>query len=415
MARKRNTGDKPYRFAARKGRPIQVQFDHIPGRWISTGSFDMPAAVDFAERWLEKDHLAQKHVPTFSQFARGYYSRRDKDSIWQRDRLYGHEYAEERYLKNQWLLDRYIMPKFGMMLVTAINIQMIEDWIPYIKPVSSKETLSSDMKNKILVVLRQIMDDVKRQGYRQDNPATESRSMARRRVPREALPPQALLLLFPADTDERIRVWDGLMWATYFSIAYDTGWRPGEIAALRVCDVWQTGKGLAVATERTVNRNSGQIVDRVKTTGKGYSQRVGLLDEVTASLLLRLISERGLGGTDLLFEAGVRKDGLIMPETSNKHFKSTLKKLGLYHKGLVQYCLRHTYTTERRGDMPDDILAISMGHTRLRSDYDHQQAADLIRRLDARRDDFFINHSRLGEDDGIRPITVDGKGGHGGL
>ena len=96
----------------------------------------------------------------------------------------------------------------------------------------------------------------------------------------------------------------------------------------------------------------------------------------------------------------------MRPETSNKHFKCVLKKLGLYHEGLVQYCLRHTYTTERRGDMPDELLAISMGHTKLRKDYDHQKAQDLIRRLDAERDAFFENRDRLGKDDGIRPLKA---------
>ena len=205
------------------------------------------------------------------------------------------------------------------------------------------------------------------------------------------------------------------MWATYFSIAYDTGWRPGELAALRVCDVWQTARGLAVATEKSVNRLEGKVLERVKTTGHGYRQRVGLLDDTTATLLLRHIKDQDLSGDAMLFTAGRRKDGLIMPETSNKHFKTILKKYDLYHEGLVQYCLRHSYTTERRGDMPDDLLAVSMGHTKLRADYDHQKAADLIRRLDDRREDFFANHNRLDTDNGIRPLFAgQKKGEHGG-
>ena len=407
MARHRSTGDKPYRFASRKGRAIQVQFDHIPGKWISTGCMDMPGAIEFAERRLDEDHLSTRPVPTLRQFAKDYFTRRDRDSIWQRDRIYGHEYAEARYSRCQWMLDRYILPKFGMMLVTAINRQMIKEWIPYVRPVGPRaEALSADMKNKILVTLRLVMNDVKREGWRDDNPAAEARPMARRGTPREALPPRALIALFPCSPDERIGIWGDLMWAVYFSIMYDTGWRPGEIAALRVCDVWQTAKGLAVSTERTVNRYEKRVVDRVKTSGHGYSERVGLLDDTTTALLLRLIDESKLEGDQPLFRAKDRRDGLIMPETSNKHFKCVLKKLGLYHEGLVQYCLRHTYTTERRGDMPDELLAISMGHTKLRKDYDHQKAQDLIRRLDAERDAFFENRDRLGKDDGIRPLKA---------
>ena len=49
--------------------------------------------------------------------------------------------------------------------------------------------------------------------------------------------------------------------------------------------------------------------------------------------------------------------------------------------------------------MPDEILAASMGHTRLRNDYDHQTVPDLLRRLDGSRDAFFENRERLGRAD----------------
>lgn len=406
MARHRSTGDKPYRFSSRKGRAIQVMFDHIPGKWISTGCLDMPAAIEFAEKTMQNEGRSRGRVPTLAEFSHDFFLRTDKESLQARDEIFGHQFTKSRYIKYQALLDNYILPRFGAFIITAISVRMIEEWIPYIRPIGHKSALSADTKNKILVTFRLVMDDVKREGWRDDNPAAEARPMARRNAPREALPPSALLTLFPESADERIAVWGSLMWAVYFSIMYDTGWRPGEIAALRVCDVWRTAKGLAVSTERTVNRYEQRVVDRVKTSGHGYNERVGLLDETTTALLLRLIDEAKLEGDQPLFKAKERRDGLVMPETSNKHFKSTLQRLGLYHEGLVQYCLRHTYTTERRGDMPDELLAISMGHTKLRKDYDHQKAQDLIRRLDAERDAFFENRDRLGKDDEIRPLKA---------
>ena len=54
--------------------------------------------------------------------------------------------------------------------------------------------------------------------------------------------------------------------------------------------------------------------------------------------------------------------------------------------------------------MPDDILALSMGHTKLRDDYDHQNVKDLIRRLDAARDSLFENRERLGKAGDIVPL-----------
>ena len=75
---------------------------------------------------------------------------------------------------------------------------------------------------------------------------------------------------------------------------------------------------------------------------------------------------------------------------------------------MVQYCLRHTYETDRRGDMPDEILAISMGHTKLRPDYDHRKPEDLIRSIDSSRERFFINRQRRGMEKDI--VSIDKLG-----
>ena len=151
-----------------------------------------------------------------------------------------------------------------------------------------------------------------------------------------------------------------------------------------------------------------KIKNRVKTTGKGYSQRAGLLYSDTAELLVRLVEQERLHDDDFLFRTSTGQ--LLRPETSNKHFQLTMKRLGFFKEGMVQYCLRHTYTTQRRGDMPDEILAISMGHTKLREDYDHQKAVDLIRRLDAVRDEFFLNRERMNQAPDVIPFELKKEG-----
>lgn len=394
MSRKRKTGDKPYRFNQHKDRPIEVVFDFIPGKRISTGTYNLIEAAEWAERFLEDGGaFTRKKIPTLAEYAKGFFKREDKDSEKARDRLYGRNFNTSHYLQSQALLDNYILPKFGAYLVTAITAKAIEQWLPYLKSARSQEDLSSDTKNKVLTAFRAILDRVKKDGYRSDNPAEEVRMLTVRGKEREALSPKALLTLFPSDPEQRIKVWGSAMWALYFSILYDTGLRPGECAALRVSDIWQTSKGLSVATSRSVNANERKIKDSVKTSGKGYSERTGLLYDDTAELLIKYISAEGLTGDDMLFTSS-RKDKIIIPETANKHFKETLKRHGLYKEGLVQYCLRHTYATERRGDLSDDVLALSMGHTKLRSDYDHQKASDLIRRLEDEREALFKSRGR---------------------
>ena len=234
-------------------------------------------------------------------------------------------------------------------------------------------------------------------GCARNNPAADVKLMVDKSNPREALPDEAMAVFVPCGSGRAHQGVGRSDVGCYFSIFYDTGMRPGEIAALRVCDIYKTPHGLAVATRREVNRDAGAILERVKTSGKGYEKRGGLLYHDTAELLLRYIEENGLGGEDLLFTASERADGLLMTSTSNKRLKTVLEKYGYYEKGRVQYCLRHNYETDRKGDLSDADLAVSMGHTKLRDDYDHQQERDLVRKLESVRDDLFKNRGRKGK------------------
>ena len=392
--------DKPYRFRNYKGRAISVEFRFMPGKRISTGCYDMASAVLWAEDYLRNMGMPNEaEIPTFREAASGFFMKEGKGSYRDREKALGREFPESYYRRQQARLDNHAIPEFGPLLVTAITRPMIESWAISMRSVNGRP-LASDTRDKNLTTLSIVLDDLVRKGILQTNPA-EAVCITVTHKEREALPPEALRTLFPSDPAERIKVWESEMWAVYFSIFYDTGWRPGEIAALRVCDIWQTPKGLCVGTYREVSKEERRIVERVKTSGKGYSKRPGLLYYDTADLLIQYIEHNNLHGEDMLFRAPRRKDGLLMPETSNKHFKMILEKYGYYHEGIVQYCTRHTYTTQRRGDMPDDLLAVSMGHTKLRDDYDHQKLQDLIRRLDAARDSFFENRRRIreGEED----------------
>ena len=398
---------RPYRFRHPKGRCIQVEFDFMPGKRISTGTDDPAEAVLFAEDYLDSEgrEMDRRGVPTLSEFARGIFLRSGRGSIRDMDRLYKRNYSEKHYREKQARVDRYILPEFGSYLVTAILTRSIEAWLPYVVSADTGRPLADDTKNKLLVAFRDVMEEVRRSGYRDDNPARDVRLIRAEGEARKPLPKHVMALLFPPDIDERVRVWGSEMWALYFSVFYDTGMRPGEIAALRVCDVYRTPRGLAVGTLREVSNVERRIVERVKTTDKGMRKRPGLLYDDTAALLVRYVVGKGLRGEDLLFTAPRCREGLIFDDTSNKHLKDTLRRLGVYEEGMVQYCLRHNYETDRRGDMPDSLLALSMGHTRLRDDYDHQQTVDMIRRLDDERDSFFANRSRDGRNDAIVPLS----------
>lgn len=393
--------NRPYYFRKRCDRKyIEVRFSHIPGKWFNTGTGDIREAVLYAEEILMKDDIpSPKTIPTLKEYARDFFLRADEGSFQSYDKKYKRKRAPKYYERQQAVVMNHIIPRFGDYLVTAITAKAIEDWLPTIRKIDG-EPAADNTKNKILNTFRLVMDSVKKDGYRDDNPARDISEISADRNEREAIPPYQTAVLFPSDPDERIRIWHGIMWACYFSILYDTGWRHGEIAALRVSDIWVTERGYYVTTKRTFNHEANDILERVKTSGKGLEKRPGLLYEDTAELLIRYIKEKGLAGDDLLFK-GPRSGKPLWSETTNKHFKMVMKEYGFWHEGIVQYCLRHSYETDRRGDMPDEILAVSMGHTRLRDDYDHRTERDMIRLLDKNRDSFFENRKRRDRDSGV--------------
>ena len=397
----RRPENRPYYFRKRKAKPyIEVRFSHIPGRWFSTGTADMREAVLYAEARMNDDSIGtKKTVPTLNEYAKDFFLRSDEGSFQSFDRKYKRKRAPLYYVKQQALIDNHVRPRFGGYLVTAITAKAIEEWLPEIKKTDGKEA-ADNTKNKVLFALRMVMEAVRKDGYREDNPARDIKAIAAESNEREAIPPFQTAVLFPENADERIRIWHGAMWACYFSILYDTGWRHGEIAALRVSDIWVTERGYYVTASRTFNHDANRIIERVKTSGKGLEKRSGLLYDDTAELILRYIRENGLSGDNLLFK-GPRSGKPLYPETTNKHFKMVMKENGFWHEGIVQYCLRHSYETDRRGDLPDEVLAVSMGHTRLRDDYDHRTERDMIRLLDRNRDSFFENRRRRGEKDTV--------------
>lgn len=415
MARRRQIQTEPYKLWFYRDRPIGVIFAYMPGRRISTGTYDEAEARLFAEKFMANDglYVDSGYVPTFGEFSKDFFMRTDSMSFRTWIAAYEAKPRKEAYFRSrQGLLDNYVIPEFGHTLVTAITRLQIERWLVSMtgKCVRKGKKLAGDTRNRALWVVRTILDDAVRHRYIETNPAKDIKGVSSNTEERRPLTRAEEMALFPDEMSERLRVWGSDMWTLYFSIFYDTGFRPGEISGLRVSDVYQTPQGLAVCTTQSVDSNpdTGRVAlqERVKTTGVGLERRVGLLYDDTADLLKLYVNRYGLYGDALLFTINHEQGRLISTFTARKHFFGAYRRaLGCEcPSGVVPYCIRHTYTTARRGDMPDELLAISMGHTRLRNDYDHRDAGAMIRRLDTARDAFFETRRKRGDEPQILPF-----------
>lgn len=212
--------------------------------------------------------------------------------------------------------------------------------------------------------------------------------MAEKPQPKPVAPGRALNydvqeVLFPNDPGKRVRIWHSTMYALYFSLVYDTGFRPGEALGLSLGDVYRTRNGLAVLTSHSVQWRTATLQDKVKTSGKGLEKRAGLLSDVTAELLQAYIQEAGITDADaLLFP---NRDGRPRRSTNmNVVFKAVLQENGF--DPCKQYNLRHTFMTDRKMEVEDDVLSLAMGHKNgPRDDYDHRAVTRILNQLEENR------------------------------
>lgn len=368
---------KPYTFIKRSNRKyIYVRFEHLPGKEFSTGTADMIEAVVYAEAMLRKDFTLverdQKKM-TFGKFAQGFFTAADPHGFRKRNEAKNKHYEETFYFNHQGRLTNYIMPKFESYLLSSINKNMIDDWFMSLKAPNGKE-LSANTRNKILFCLRIIMQTAVDEGYIASDPTerilTITENDTKNRQPFTA---EELYTFFPADDNELIEIWGGIMWSVYFLIMRDTGWRPAEVAGLKKSSYYPNLNGIYTECEVV----GGVEKQRIKTTGKGKDYKVGLLTERTEKLLNLLIS---VIKSDFLF---ITTEGnFVQPDAANKHLRAVAKKVGIDLKGRTQYGFRHSFETLMVGNIHSKALLELMAHTGFRPEYDHRTPEMILKQLE---------------------------------
>lgn len=353
----------------------------------------MAEAVLFAERFLEEDGKAKQTAPLLKDFAKDFFLRTDKASLHHRQKAFKKENRPKWYEDNQRNIDNYVIPRFGEYPIDSISAVAVENWIVDFDG-SKKKDLSGGTRIKVLNSFRYVLDDAVRMGYLSSNPAREGLSPSEETENgKRSLSLWEQGQLFPHDPAKRLEVWGSLMWATYFSIMYDTGFRPDEVAGLQLADIYQTANGMAVYTSHTMNTEEKCPKERVKTSGKGVEKRVGLLSDVTEALVYELIEHENITDPDEYIHLVYRKqkDSWVFTTTSNKHFKAVARRiLKEGAEDLTQYCIRHTFATYKRGNVDEQTLAIVMGHSRgVLSNYDHRDARMVISQVDKSRGQLF--------------------------
>ena len=374
-----------FRIRERKGRAFEVEYSERPSLWISTGTKVFGEADAFAQNHL---HAQRRFLPgekvKLMDFAEGFFMRNDEGSYRERCRLFGKTHDENYFRQMEGRLENYIITEFGGWDISMITDVDIEDW--YIALESRRypgELLSADARNKVLIAFSIVMKEAKRRGLIQINPCDTVERIAIRKEESKArriFTSEEINALFPDDRAELMRIWDGsLMWALYFSIMVDTGWRPGEVSAIEKSSLRLENGSYGLYSTSSINTPTRSKKNRIKTTGKGKGEKFGLLSSYTARLLEDYLTT--LSG-EMLF---MTETGYIYTPIANFNLRKACLNAGVDIGERTQYCFRHTFDTYMLNNLGQSIeesdVRDLMAHTGYRPEYDHRTPEQILFRL----------------------------------
>jgi integrase len=262
---------------------------------------------------------------------------------------------------------------------------MVEDYLLDLK-------LPNSSRNTILYTLKLVMREAKRAGVIEMVPEFEpfKRSSKRQNV----LSSVESDALFPDDEQELIRVWKrpdymrkeqdeiALMFGTLFCVAVSAGMRSGEISALHREQVSIPNSGLVI--DRAVG-DMGVIGPLKKATREDPRSRAVIIPEKTIRILARLFDRA---------PECPNYPGLVFPYRGKMvgnyylldRFRFGLDKLGIDHekRRLTVHCLRYTYNTRMKTELPGDVLREFLGHRSIEMTdyYDNPILQDRLEALD---------------------------------
>lgn len=337
------------------------------GRWKSTGQKTFIEAREWYYETKPRDEL------TFGIFSENIYTDDTEGSYRFLQVRTGRHTRDEWWHQNDGYLKRYLIPFFGETPLYKISTKMIQSWYLTFKG-KNKEVLAPESKRKILDCFNIVMGYAVYCGLIPTNPVKAVIKIKIESEGRQPFTSEELARMFPENDDDLMNVWGSLMWAVYFLIMRDTGWRPGEIAALTPEGYIEEFNG--IYTTQSVDSFSRMIKNSIKTTGAGYKYRIGLLTERTGRLLRRLITERN---GEQLFRTYAKK--CLTSTSARCIFTKRMEALGIETKGRPPYALRTTYMTNIAKTLTREQVEELMGHKQWRACYDKRSASDIIKKI----------------------------------
>lgn len=369
-----------YQVRQRQGRCFEVEFTNAKGIWKSTKVSNLSSVESAVSRMLCEAGKPTITGMLFKDFAKNFFTRSDEGSLFYHNKKFKKEMNSSWYDTHQARLDNYIMPKWGDRYIGDITDVEIEDWyIGLCSKDDPNKELADDTKNKVLATLNHVMQEAKRKRVISVNPCLSVENLRAHSKPRGFFTVEEVRRLFPIDRMKLLNIWEGsLQYALFFSIMVDTGWRCGEVSALKKSNFIDGG----IYTEESVDFYTGKVKHSIKTTGKGQPYKVGILSDYTLALYKDFCA-----GWDSEYLFLTRDGGNVYnrPKKSNMYLVKACQNAGIEPDGRSEHCLRHSFDTymlnNTDGSITEADVRELMAHTGYRPEYDHRTGQDIINKL----------------------------------
>lgn len=375
--------DEPFKLRHRDGRSIEAAFIENKTKWISLKTDDMEKARMIAWKMcVDKGSgsIDRKNV-TFRQFASDFFR---PDSSYTKRKI-AFDKSTSTHAKKQAYVDHYMIPAFGDIKLCDIKPSYIEDWYSTLTDFRNGLPLASATKIFVLNALGEILMEAVKKDYIKESPITYVERIRVEYSKRDKVSADDMKVLFPESPDAMILLYGDVVTALYFSILRDTGFRPGEALGLK----WKNLnlEKMAIYTTSSFITAGMKYREKIKTTAKGKSYKVGLMSSITMKLLEMHPMYASHSDDEFVisrtFSSGVIK--VISYSTLSCRLHEILKSLGMDGK-YTMYSLRHTFQSNMETKIDNSIILELMGHTKRRTEYSHHTSDEIIDMVSKVRD-----------------------------
>jgi integrase len=334
MAVYKTTKGYSIRWYDSDGRERQRTYKGITRNEADRLERELLAARDRGERPID-----ERQAPTFTAFAK----------VWVEESRSG--WKPSTYQQYEQVLKSQLRPAFGDLRITAISEsrvrQAITGWLD--------GGLSARRINLILLVLKMVLRTALRRRLLREDPVVSVRMLREPRVEIDPLGPDELDAFLGA-----CPAW----WRPYFAVAFWTGARPNELAALKWGDVdWQGSRFRIRAGRYRGVESAPKTAASVRDVDMLPPVVEALRAQKAQQAAVRLKAGQGAPepGQDYVFTGP--EGGLLNINNLRDHaWYGTLKSAGLRRRTMYQ--TRHSFASNAlaAGEAPSWVAA-QLGHT----------------------------------------------------